>query len=674
MNGSIMKTLVLSLAMSIGLVGCVSDDESVPPVPPSGSTFKAMYAPLGGIFPFPNDLWFNGSTDGTLNIRVSDPTDYGDYLVAMNALDGYSTTGPTFVPFNGDLDPASITAATVRMVNITNPASPVPLTFGTQFTAAVSPASDGKNQLMITPVAPLAPKGRYAIIVTRGITSGGTAAVADTDMQTLLDCHGEGATPDCTPVPGGLSAVFGAVNPLMDLANALGITDANIAVVASFQTQSTTDTLAFVNSAITPGVIASIAAAGTNKSLLDPTNANPAIVNMATIYGGFMAVPYYGSRANVLTGRWQTAAGTPVTRYTIAAGAGPAASETINVPILISIPNAGSPSGGVKPVAGWPVVVFSHGITGDRSNMIAIAQAYANAGFAVVAVDHSLHGLPVGHPLRAFNTAVPGVTIREQTFDADVSNNTTGAAGADGVTDTSGQNYINLSQMLTFRANVMQSTVNHIQLAKSVANLSYDGVAGGDFDVSRMHFAGMSLGAITGTVTLGVNTNLLAATLNVPGGPWTDIARNSATFAPRINAGLAAAGVAAGTQLYEQFMQAAQTVADAADPINFAAAANANHALQLHQVVGTSAATSDQVVPNSATARLIAALGLSKRSTVGAFANTEGYVNFVAGGHSSLLSPTASAAVTVEMQTETATWMGSNGAAFSIANGTVVQP
>ena len=630
-----------------------------------------MFVPAGGIFPFPNDLFLSGSLDGTLNIAVSDPTDYGDYLVAMNDLDGWSTTAPIFVPFNGTLDSASITAASVKVFNVTNPAAPVPLTFGTAFTATVSPALDGTSQLMITPVAPLTPKNRYAFVISRGITSGGTAAVADTTMQALLDVHTAGVAP-----PASLAALYttAGLGNVMTLANAFGVPDANIAVVFTVSTQSTTDTLAKVNTDVTAGVIATIGAAGTNKSLLDPGNTNVGIVNVATIYGGFMAVPEYSSRTEVLTGRWQTALGTPVTRYTVAGGAGPAATETINVPILISIPNAGSPSGGVKPGAGWPVVVFSHGITGDRSNMIALAQAYANAGYAIVAVDHSLHGLAVGHPLRAFNTLVPSTTIHEQTFDADVTNNTTSAVGSDGVVDASGQNYINLSQLLTFRANVMQSVANQIQLIKSLPNLSYDGVAGGDFDTSRMHFTGMSLGAITGTVTLGVNTNVQVATLNVPGGPWIDIARNSATFAPRVNAGLAAAGVSTGTQLYEQFMQAAQTVADAADPINFAALANANHAIQLHQVVGTSAATADQVVPNSATARLITALGLAKRSTVAAFANTEGYVNFTAGGHSSLLSPTASLAVTIEMQTETATWMGANGAAFTIADGTVVQP
>src|SRR3546814_5166859 len=46
------------------------------------------------------------------------------------------------------------------------------------------------------------------------------------------------------------------------------------------------------------------------------------------------------------------------------------------------------------PADGWPVVIFQHGITGNRTQMIAIAPALAAAGFATVAIDLPLHGLP----------------------------------------------------------------------------------------------------------------------------------------------------------------------------------------------------------------------------------------------------------------------------------------
>jgi hypothetical protein len=677
------QVLALSLAVAVALAGCVSDDESVPPVPPSSATFKALFVPAGGVFPFPNDLFFSGSADGTVNIPVQDPTDVSDYLVAINALDGFSTTAPIVVPFNAAIDAATITAATVRMVNVTNPAAPVPLTFGTHFTAAVSAAVDGTNQLMITPVAPLVAKGRYAIIVTRGVQSGGVGAIADDSMQLLLDIHTSGSPP-----PAQLATLYGAIDPALDLANALGVTDANIAVVATFATQSTSDVMQQVATAVTaapapqaiPGNGGSfLTFVDTNKVLLDPGNANPGIVSVADIYAGFISIPYYQSRTNILGGRWLTGTGAEVTRYTAAGAVLPAVTETLRFPILVSVPNAGS-SCGAKPVAGWPVVLFQHGITQNRTNLIPLAQAAAGDGtpvgpcFAIVAVDHALHGLPTGHPLHAsvFSTAF-GTTIHEPTFGADVSNNATRAPGADGTPDASGQNYINLSSLLTSRDNLRQSVVNLVRTVKTIPSLDYTGDLAGDFDGSRIHFTGHSLGAIVGTTFLGVDANTQAATLAMPGGTIARLLRDSPTFSVSINNGLAANGVVAGTQLYEQFMQAAQTVVDSGDPINFAAAANAGHAIHLIQVVGTSAATQDQVVPNSATARLIAALGLAKRTAAGVNA-PDGYVNFTAGNHSSFLDPTASVPALIEMQTQFANFMGSNGAAIVITNTAVIEP
>ncbi|MBE9565078.1 MAG: hypothetical protein IMF17_07510, partial [Proteobacteria bacterium] len=46
------------------------------------------------IIPFPNDLLFQGSVTGTLNIPVDDPADLSDPKVAMNGVDGFSTNAP----------------------------------------------------------------------------------------------------------------------------------------------------------------------------------------------------------------------------------------------------------------------------------------------------------------------------------------------------------------------------------------------------------------------------------------------------------------------------------------------------------------------------------------------------------------------------------------------------
>ncbi len=76
------------------------------------------------------------------------------------------------------------------------------------------------------------------------------------------------------------------------------------------------------------------------------------------------------------------------------------------------------------------------------------------------------------------------------------------------------------------------------------------------------------------------------ATLAMPGGELANLLRESPTFAPQINAGLAAQGVSQGTTLYEQFFRDAQTAVDSGDPVNFIAQATALHPIHLIQVVG----------------------------------------------------------------------------------------
>ena len=85
----------------------------------------------------------------------------------------------------------------------------------------------------------------------------------------------------------------------------------------------------------------------------------------------------------------------------------------------------------------------------------------------------------------------------------------------------------------------------------------------------------------------------------------------------------------------------------------------------------------DQVVPNSATQRLITAIQAAgidfPRVVPGAPRVGSGYVNFTEGGHGSLLSPADSMAATVEMQTEAVTFTVT-GNTINVVNGAVVQP
>src|SRR6185295_19568046 len=170
--------------------------------------------------------------------------------------------------------------------------------------------------------------------------------------------------------------------------------------------------------------------------------------------------------------------------------------------------------------------------------------------------------------------------------------------------------------------------------------------------------------------------------LSVPGGGVAQLLRDSPTFGPRINNGLASQGLLPGTSLYEQYFRDVQNIVDAGDPLNFVTQTAARRSIYFQQMVGgggTPAALPDQVIPNSATQRLIDAIVGSgqpfPRVVPGSPISGDGYVNFIVGDHGSLLSPTASAAATGEMQGETVTYTATGGSIVpGVVTPTVVQP
>src|SRR6202000_2832151 len=97
----------------------------------------------------------------------------------------------------------------------------------------------------------------------------------------------------------------------------------------------------------------------------------------------------------------------------------------------------------------------------------------------------------------------------------------------------------------------------------------------GDVDPANIHFLGHSLGAMVGTLFLGVmpTAEVGSATLAMPGGGLAELLHDSATFGPKLAAG-------------PSYMRDAQTVWDAGDPLNYITAA-ANHPLHVLEIVGS---------------------------------------------------------------------------------------
>ena len=664
------------------------------PVTPAAGT-AALFQPLQGILPYPNDLYFNGSTDGTLNIQPANALEPNQ--TQLNTLDGFSTTAVIRARFGGALNPASFSAAAVVVVQVgidntlKAPTSVVkPLVFGTDYTVGVATdAQVGPTILEIRPTHPLVPStgttnNGYLVILTNGITdTTGAPTTPDTNYASI-----KAALPTCNAIADtSLNGICKLTGAHLQIASALGINPANVVLTFSFSTQSISDSLAVLNATTTGQAIA------VNPTGLTTAQVSPLLRGHANIFAGTLTIPYYLSRTAPLTGFWQggpsplDASSHFLTRF----NPKPVATEMLKVPLLVTVPNTAS-GHGVKPAGGWPVVVFEHGITRNRTDMLAVADSFAEAGFVVVAIDLPLHGLT--DPTNPFyasgaNPLYTGMSLPttgsiERTFDLDVQNNTTGAPGADGKIDSSGASFINLTNVITSRDNLRESAADLMTLVRSLPNLNVDTDPAGDINAANVHYLGHSLGAIIGTTYLGITspTEVTTATLAMPGGVITQLLVDSPTFGPRINAGVGAQGLQPGTTLYAQFFRDAQTLIDSGDPVNYVATAAKNHPLHVLQVVGGGSVLPDQVIPNSATQRLLTAGGLTRiLGSAGPMLNTTGsppgfraYVNFLAGDHGSIIDRTASPAATAEMQWEAVNFAASQGEVINIADPTVIQP
>ena len=92
------------LALALTLAGCSGHSDSIGPTntsagngnpggasaPPGPAASAALFEPEIGVLPYPTDLYFAGSTTGTLNIQPPNP--FEPNQAAVNSLDGFSTT------------------------------------------------------------------------------------------------------------------------------------------------------------------------------------------------------------------------------------------------------------------------------------------------------------------------------------------------------------------------------------------------------------------------------------------------------------------------------------------------------------------------------------------------------------------------------------------------------
>jgi len=702
------------------LSGCFNSTSGGPGLPGPTDTSSGNGAPNGGmsapmrplynvslgLLPYPLDLYFAGSNDGTLRLP---PTLTQLTKGQINQLDGFSTTAPITVRFTSAINGSTLSAADIAVIRLTldnvhkapllppAPGALVPelLSYGTAYTAYVTGSApkgafaeamdDGGTTLVIQPNVPLTPSSGatnigYLVLLLNGIKDqSGNVAVPDTDYATvqagaLADLQAGLQVPKCASVTDPtLNQICQLTFAQLAIASAFHYDPTKVVVSFSFSTESTADTLGVLAQtyAATPVAPGTIVAAPTG---LTTTNINASAPGYADVWAGTLKLPYYLTAAAnnhdpaPLTNYWTAAQGpAPVTgldpssRVLTRFNPVPKQTSMQTVPVLIGVPNATSGCSEANYPNGWPAVVFQHGITGYRLEAVGVFDSYAKNCFVVVAIDLPLHG--VTDPTNPFyrnqlfaGTPAAALMTGERTFDLDLENNTTMAPGPDGVIDGSGSHFINLTSVLTSRDNVRQASSDDLWLGAVVHTLSLGANINGssDIDKTNIQFVSLSLGSIVGIPALAMPNAYLSGYLSVPGGTVSYLLRDSVSIAPELNAGLAAANplLKPGLTLYDNWLRDSQTLVDAADPVNYMAAATANRPLLIQQVIGGGPLPDgtlnlpDQVVPNSATARLLAAAPATMRipqpaapGPVPLTAGTLTYINYIYGDHNSIWSP-----------------------------------
>ena len=318
---------------------------------------------------------------------------------------------------------------------------------------------------------------------------------------------------------------------------------------------------------------------------------------------------YTGTGTRPIPGAWTDPVSPTVVHDTN--NANPLANDPqAQLSVLVVIPQ------GTPPAAGFPTVIFQHGITRARTDVFAIAGGLASRGFAVVAIDAVDHGSRAvrisNDPALACGDVTLGIPGPRPDF------------GPDPTTHSNCYAPVFSADLAATRDGFRQTVLDIEQLVTSLKACGTTRCGKLKVDPTKIAYVGHSLiGGSLGAIALGF-VDIDAGVLNAAGAGWLDIIENTdqteAFQCPLVDA-LIDAGIlmgakydkASGTGLcttdewktapgYRSFAAIARWVLDPADPANFGKQL-ATRKIFLQRI------ENDEVVPNLATDTLGAVAG-----------------------------------------------------------------
>lgn len=408
------------------------------------------------------------------------------------------------------------------------------------------------NTLIAKPLYPLREKTRYAVVLTKRL-------------------RGVDGNPVRSP--------FGAINhaeqtralePLLGCLPGLGLAIEDVAFTWLFTTQSTTEHYVAIREGIYGrGALANLAtefppgpAILENVRVQESKTTNTKIVpgaqflqfgsQLFTMYAGsemsgtrevledsLKFVDFYASGA-LSTPQFfprEDADGAPLPIYKQRWKVNPATGEAFvrpeNVPFLMAVPrDRNGPA---------PVVIFEHGHTSSKLDMLLLAGPFSRFGLATISIDSAGHGLGLGATEQLAVTEMVKPYGLEPMAKALLKGRTVDFTG-DGIGD-SGADFFT-SHVIHSRDMIRQTAVDLMQLVRTLR--SFDGVRRWEFDVNRdgepdlagdfdgdgkvdvggsapIYVSGASLGGILASLVGGIEPEIDAIVPILPGGQLSEI-------------------------------------------------------------------------------------------------------------------------------------------------------
>ena len=446
--------------------------------------------------PFPSDAFtlpdLNQNTGRRVNLPMpqdctTHPSDCED-IVVLNQLDGFNLQARISVPFDGDIDPASVTSKTVFLVRIRDALSGRGRDhslIGINY-IVWTPAS---RELSFRPHTSLDQHTTYALVVTTGVrdTGGSPIGVAENFGRMIGDGNDAAYVRTLTDTESAVRR-----------AGVLGRRD-QIAALAVFTTQTATHIVERMREAIhrgpAPRLNFSVGTAGERAVFADAEistltqNADinmggalsPQPINLAQWRGiiqgavGTVAFGTYRTLDFTVPGSGHIA---PIPTRT-----GTLPSREIEVAFDLWLP------AGPRPSRGWPVYIYVHGSFGDKNS---------GARIAAIAAQHGLATITINAYGRGFG---PRTTMTVQRNDG-----TTMTFAAPGVgRDWNGDGVIANAELRGApRPNLIhmssgpqiEGVAQHFGLVRALqAGVDVDGDGAPDLDGARIYMLGGSYGA-----------------------------------------------------------------------------------------------------------------------------------------------------------------------------------